>query len=272
MEAIRPDAARFGRPMLRDRGGYEGGGQLFNLRRERDLARGVLSDAGHDTNCLVFQPSRVFARVLGDRVLRLNDALSSFRGRAADHVLLLEPGDLQALYADLDARIETVRDRVAALTEYCNKGFDGLFADALESIEPPVPRVPEEVPDGEAAQPADTTANAVAVVGARPHGADEADVFEAIRQRNVAQGILTDFGLQEGCVAFQPCSFYGRFVSEIAYTLNDALRRMEGRTAYYVASGHDDVVRPYYLALTDGLAALRSELDGVIAFCARKVA
>ena len=271
MEATRLSATRFGRPMLRDRSGHEGGGQLLIARRERDFTRGLLSEMGHDNNYLVFQPSRMFMRVLGDGVLRLNDALSAFRSQAADHVLFLAGDDLQAHYAELDARIEDVRDRVVALTEYCNRGFDGQFREVLESVEASAAPAAEEAPEGEAqaVRPADAS-QAAGVIGARP--GDTQDVFEALRQRNVEQGILTDVGRQEGYVAFQPCPFYGRFVSEIAYTLNDALRRMEGRTSYYVAGGNGEVVRPYYLTLKNGLAALHADLDGIIAFCGRKVA
>ena len=269
MEATRVNGTRFGRPMLRDRSGHEGGGQLFVARRERDFARGLLSEAGHSSNYLVFQPSRIFMRVLGDGVLRLNDALSDFRSQAADHVLFLAGDDLQAHYAELDARIEDVRDRVSVLTEYCNQGFDGLFGEALEGVEAAAAEGTDGAAEAESAgAPAPKGA---AVVGARP-GETDADVFEALRQRNVEQGILTDLGRQEGCVAFQPCPFYGRFVSEIACTLNDALRRMEGRTSYYVAGGHGEMVQRYYLALRNGMAALRGDLDGIIAFCGRKVA
>lgn len=269
MEATRPSATRFGRPMLRDRSGHEGGGQLLIARRERDFTRGLLSEMGHDNNYLVFQPSRLFMRVLGDGVLRLNDALSAFRSQAADHVLFLAADDLQAHYAELDARIEDVRDRVVALTGYCNRGFDGLFREALESVESSAPPAAEEAPEGETVQAADASASA-AVIGTRP--GDTQDVFEALRQRSVEQGILTDVGRQEGYVAFQPCPFYGRFVSEIVFTLNDALWRMERRTSYYVAGGNGEVVRSYYLVLKNGLAALHADLDGVIAFCGRKVA
>ena len=265
METTRHSATRFGRPMLRERGGHEGGGQLFTVRRERYFARGLLSEAGHDSNYLVFQPSKLFVRVLGDGVLRLNEALSDFRGQAADHVLFLQGDDLQGLYDDLDRRIEAVRDRVSELTEFCNQGFDGLFAAALENVEPHE----EQAPEGDAAQSGDATEPG-AVVGARPGGPD-GDVFESLRQANVEQGVLTEPGFRKGCVAFQPCAFYGRFVGEIACTLNDALRRMENRTSFYVADGKGEAVRQYYLELSKKVAALRGDLDGITAFCGRKV-
>ena len=64
---------------------------------------------------------------------------------------------------------------------------------------------------------------------------DSVDVFEAVRQRNVEVGILTELGREGGWVAFHPCPFYGRLIGEIACTLNDALRRLEGRTSFFVA-------------------------------------
>jgi hypothetical protein len=100
-------------------------------------------------------------------------------------------------------------------------------------------------------------------------------VFEALRQRNVEEGILTDSGRDQGYVAFQSCPFYGRLVGEIVYTFNDALRRMEGRTSYYIAGGDVgdvEVVRQYYLELIKGMTALRAELEQVIVFCKRKIA
>ena len=249
MEATQSNAARFGRPMYRDRRGHEGGGQLYIARRERDFTRGLLSEMGHSNDYLVFQPSGFFVRVLGDGVLRLNEALSDFRSQALDHVLSLEGAALQTYYGELERRIEATRDRLFDLTEYCNKGFDGQFREALTGIEP---------------------TSAASEVSAEPDGG--ADVFEGLRRRNVDQGILTDFGRDQGCVAFQPCPFYGRFMSEIAYTLNDALRRMEGQTSYYIVDGNGEVLRRYYQKLKSGMAALRGDLDGIIAFCRRKAA
>ena len=64
-----------GSTMHREAPGHQGGGRLFYLRRERDLARGLLSPKGRGNDYLVFQPSKYFVRILGDRFLRLNDAL-----------------------------------------------------------------------------------------------------------------------------------------------------------------------------------------------------
>ena len=271
METTQSNAARFGRPMYRERRGHEGGGQLYIARRERDFARGLLSEMGHGNDYLVFQPSGFFVRVLGDGVLRLNEALSDFRSQALDHVLSLEGDALQAHYAELEARIEETRDRLFDLTAYCNKGFDGQFREALAAIEPATAEAWEasSEPDGGAVQPVTPTEASAAVFAAAP---GEADVFAGLRRRNVEQGILTDFGRDQGCVAFQPCPFYGRFMSEIAYTLNDALRRMEGQTAYYIVDGNGEVLRRYCLELKNSMAALRGDLDGIIAFCRRKVA
>ena len=61
-------------------------------------------------------------------------------------------------------------------------------------------------------------------------------------------------------------------MGEIAYTLNDALRRVEGLTSYYVVDGNGEVLRRYYLELRTGMTALRGDLEGIIAFCKRKVA
>ena len=257
--------------MHRDRRGHEGGGQLFIARRERDFMRGLLTDMGRGNDYLAFQPSGLFARVLGDSVLRLNDALSGFRGQAVDHVLLLEGDDLNAHYADLDSRIAEVRDRVFDLTEYCNKGFDGQFREALDGIvQAPADgtaRPPEA--DTQGGGPVGDSDAEPGVVGGR---AADVDAFEGLRQRNAEQGVLTEFGRDQGCVAFQPCPFYGRFMSEIAYTLNDALRRMEGQTSYYVVDGNGDVLGRYYRELKSGMAALRRDLEGIIAFCGRQVA
>ena len=60
-------------------------------------------------------------------------------------------------------------------------------------------------------------------------------------------------------------------MSEIAYTLNDALRRIEGQTSYYVVDGNGEALRRYYRELRNGMAALRGDLEGVISFCKRKV-
>ena len=157
------------------------------------------------------------------------------------------------------------------LTEYCNKGFDGQFQEAMDGVVA-VPAdetagLPGPVTQGN--EPTHDSEAESGVVGGR---AADVDVFEALRQRNVEQDILTDFGREQGFVAFQPCPFYGRFMSEIAYTLNDALRRMEGQTSYYVVDGNGDVLGRYYRELKGGMAALHHDLEGIIAFCGRQVA
>ena len=46
-------------------------------------------------------------------------------------------------------------------------------------------------------------------------------------------------------------------MSEIPYTLNYALRRLEGQTSYYIVDGIGEVLWRYYLQLKDGMTALR---------------
>ena len=82
METTRVNTS--GSPMHREAPGRQGGGRLFYSRRERDLARGLLSAKGHGNDYLVFQPAKYFMRILGDRVLRLNEALSEVRSRGAE--------------------------------------------------------------------------------------------------------------------------------------------------------------------------------------------
>ena len=259
--------------MHRDAPGRQGGGRLFYSRRERDLTRGLLSAKGHGNDYLVFQPAKYFTRILGDRVLRLNDALSEVRSLGAELIASVGVARLQAHYAELDGLIEATRDKLADLTTYCNKGFEGRFREALEGIEPAVSTVPD-TPDesGErdaAVQPSDASDTYVAMATARTAGTD---VFDALRQRHFDQGILTEFGRDQDCVAFQPSPFFGRFLGEIAYSLNDALRRLEGNTSYYVLSGDGDTLQNYYLGLEGSLAEVSRDLDGIIACCKRKVA
>jgi len=261
METTRDDARRFGLPIFRDRSGHEGAGQLFTGRRERQVERGLLSETGYNANYVLFRPSRFFGRVLGDAALRLNEALYQFRDQGADHVMFFEPADLEAYYDELETCIEQVRDRLDALTAYCNQGFDGRFGEALQSTSPSGLGTPAE--ETEAVQ----AANASSVVPS-----DNGDALAARRQRSVEQGVLTEGGLQEGWVAFHPCPFYGRLLGEIVCTLNDALRRLEGRTSHHIAAGRAEALRRYYAALQTGLAALRGELEGIIAFCQRRVA
>ena len=271
MEATQSNAARFGRPMYRDRRGHEGGGQLYIARRERDFTRGLLSEMGHSNDYLVFQPSGFFVRVLGDGVLRLNAALSDFRGQALDHVLSLEGEPTGALCRAGGAHRGDARPAVRP---------DRVLQQGLRRPVPGSPGRDRAGSSGQASEgsqrnltagrfsPRASSEASAAVFAAAP---GEADVFAGLRRRNVEQGILTDFGRDQGCVAFQPCPFYGRFMSEIAYTLNDALRRMEGQTSYYIVDGNGEVLRRYYLELKSGMAALRGDLDGIIAFCRRKV-
>ena len=266
-----------GSPMHRDAPGRQGGGRLFYLRRERDLGRGLLGAKGHGNDYLVFQPAKYFTRILGDRVLRLNDALSEVRSRGAELIPSVGAGRLQAHYAELDRLIEATRDKLADLTAYCNKGFEGRFREALQGIEPAASTVPDtpdasdesSEPETAAVQPSDASHTYVAAAAAKATGTD---VFDTLRQRHFDQGVLTEFGRDQGCVAFQPSPFFGRFLGEIAYSLNDALRRLEGNTSYYVMSGDGDTLQNYYLGLEGSLAAVGRDLDGIIACCRRKVA
>ena len=250
MEETRSNQSRFGIPVLRQRSGYESAGELFFARRERQLLSGVLSEEGHGGHYVLFQPSRTFVRIVGERVLRLNDALDDFRHEAADHALFLDGDKLQAHYDELERCVDKARDRLVLLTEYCNKGFDGKMPEALGSLE-------------------DASGVPAAVVES---SSDADEALEAARQRHVKAGILTDTGWKEGWVALRPCPFYGRFVGEIILTLNDALRRMEGRTWYHIVGGDsDELLRQYYQELGSGMCALRQDLEAIIEFCQRKV-
>lgn len=263
-----------GSPMHRDELARQGGGRLFYLRRERDLARGLLSARGHGNDYLVFQPSRYFTRILGDRLLRLNKALCEVRGQGAELIPSVGVARLQAHYSELDRLIEAARDKLAGLIDYCHKGYTGRFREALEGMESAVADVPntsdESGEPGTAAMPpSDASHTYVGEATARAGGTD---VFEALRQRHFDQGIVTEFGRDQGYVAFQPSPFFGRFLGEIAYSLNDALRRLEGNTSYYVMSGDGDMLQSYYLGLECSLAEVGRDLDSIIAHCWRKVA
>ena len=262
-----------GSAMHRDELARQGGGRLFHLRRERDLARGLLSARGHANDYLVFQPSTYFSRVLGDRVLRLNVALSDVRERGPELIASVGVDRLQAHYSELELLIEAARDRLGVLIQYCHKGSAGRFREALEGGESDsrsggsdaseesgareTGQLPATEPlDGDVgAAVADTTANA----------------FDALRQRHLEQGILTELGRDQACIAFQPSQFFGRFLGEIAYSLNDALRGLEGNTSYYVMSGDGDTLRHFYQGLEGALAELGADLDGIIDYCRRKV-
>ena len=261
-------------PMHRDELARQGGGRLFYLRRERDFARGLLSARGHGNDYLVFQPAKYFVRILGDRVLRLNEALSEVRGQGAELIPSVGVARLQAHYAELDRLIEAARDKLAGLIDYCHKGSTGRFREALEAIEPDAASGTSDtsnesgMPETAGVQPSDSSHACLATAVART----ATDVFDALRQRHLDQGILTSYGRHQGCVAFQPSPFFGRFLGEVAYSLNDALRRLEGNTSYYVMSGDGDTLQSYYLGLEDSLAEVGRDLDSIIACCWRKVA
>ena len=257
METVSDSSVRFGRPMERERDGHGGGGQLFVVRREADFQGGLLSEKGYNNNYLTFRPSNMFMRVLGDDVLRLNEALFEFRGRAVEHLLLLDDEGLQEHYAELDKRFEVIRDRLLALTAYCNKGFDRLLDEALE------------IAEGWAGQGAVDSSDDLAEMKA--FGPSGPDVYDAVRQRNLDEGVLTESGSEQGYVAFRSCPFYGRVVGEIVYTFNDALRRVEGRTPQYIAEGAVEKVRRYYVGLMRGMKLMRGELEEAVDFCRARV-
>ena len=159
---------------------------------------------------------------------------------------------VSAHYEELGMRIEVARDRLSALIGSCNQVRDGLSEDVLEGMDWPGAEILES-------EMANEQQRGVS-------GVNDADVFDAVRDQNVEEGILTDSGREMGYVAFQPCSFYGRFLGEIIYVLNDALRRMERRTAVYIAAGNAQLVRQYYQRLTKQMALLRGEVEEVVIF------
>ena len=105
---------------------------MFVLRREGDHERGLLSEKGCHNNFLAFRPADLFMRILGDDVLQLNQALFAFRAQAVEHLMVFDDEGLQGHYAELDKRFEAIRDRLMVLTDYCNKGFEGLFETASD--------------------------------------------------------------------------------------------------------------------------------------------
>ncbi|MDE0205856.1 MAG: hypothetical protein OXP66_07505 [Candidatus Tectomicrobia bacterium] len=257
MEATAHSHNRFGRPMDRERDGHGGGGQLFVLRREGDFERGLLSEKGHGGNFLTFKPAEMFMRMLGDDVLQLNEALFEFRGRAVEHVMVLDDEGLQEHYGELNRRFEAIRDRLMTLTDYCNKGFAGQFEEACGAA---------AAWEGEGSGGGDEEAQS-----AKAFGPSGPDVYEAVRRRNVEEGVLTEAGSEQGYVALQSCPFYGRVIGEIIYTFNDALRRLEGRTPQYIAGGQVESVRRYYVGLMRGMKPLRGEVAEAVRFCRARV-
>ena len=256
MEATRDNHNRFGTPVRRERSGHENAEDLFSARRERQFRAGLMSDAGFGGRYVLFRPSRVLLWVLGDTVVRLNDALYGFRRLAHDHLMLLDGDGLSGHYGELGRRVEAVRDRLVALTEYCNKGFEGHLDEALEHARWA----------GVEGSEAETGAAAIA-----PY-AEKGDVFESHRQRQVEVGILTALGREEGWVALRPCPFHGRLMGEMVCTLNDALGRVEGRMAADIMTGREEGLRQYIGELQKGMTELRVDLEGIIDVCKRKVA
>ena len=257
METTADNSRRYGMTMERERGGHEGGWGFLIPRRDRDFERGILSEEGRARGYFVFRPSNVFVRTLGDQALRLNQALLSFEGQAANHALFHDAEKITAHYAELANRIEAARDRLFVLIGSCNQVRDGLSKDVLEGIDWPAA-------EGSGTEPENGPDWVVSDM-------DDADIFDAVRERNVEEGILTGSGREMGYVAFQPCSFYGRFLGEIVYVLNDALRRMERRTAVYIAAGSAELVRQYYERLTREMALLRTDVEEIVGFCRSKI-
>ena len=233
--------------------GIPAAGSCSKSARATDFAAGLLNEKGRDDHFLVFRPANIFMRVLGDDVLGLNDALNDFRERNVDLLLVLDDDEVETHYGELNRRFEVVRDRLQALVEYCNKGFDRLLEEALEMAQLWV-----EQKDGVGEDGGE---------GMKAFGPLGPDVYEAVRQRNLDEEVLTELGSKQGYVAFKPCPFYGRVVGEIVYSLNDAIRRVEGRTPQYIQEGKVKDVRRYYVGLMMGMKLLRGEMGEVVTFC-----
>ena len=129
-------------------------------------------------------------------------------------------------YAELDKRIEVVRDRVVGADgRAATRVSMGLYEEALEDM------VWTVSGDGNSAEGEEAEKGFV-----EKDGVD--DVFEALRQRNVEDGILTDIGSRDRILwRFNPVRFTVVWSGEIIYTFNEALRRMEDRSSLYLAGG-----------------------------------
>ena len=233
-------------PVLRERRGHENVEDMFVPRRERQFRDGLMGETGYNSRYVLFRPASSFARDFGDTVLRLNDALYGVRRQAADHALLLEEDKLQAHYDELDRRVDQARDRLVALTAYCNKGFDGKWDEVLAGTWPAD----------------DEMGNALTSNG---------DAFESIRQRGINGDLLTEAGRDGGWVALRPCPFYGRLMGEIVCTFNDGLIRAEARMGPDIEAGKAQLVRQFRLELRKGMRALRQDVEAIIEFCERRI-
>ena len=260
MELVRGNAAVS--DMNRDGLGREGGGRLFVNRRQRDWSRGLLSNMGNHNEYLVFQPSNYFTRILGERVVRLNDALHAVREESAELISSVGFGKVQAHYAEIHKRVEAAREKMAVLIEYCNKGVEGRFKEGLEEMV-----LPESGAQGEKKE-----ATVQAPDSSDAARMDGAAVFGILRERHFKQGILTELGRDQGCVAFQPLSFCGRFMGEVFYSLNDALRRLEAQTSYFVLVADGKTQENYYRNLEEGLERTGGDLEAIWTCCQRQVA
>ena len=247
MEETRNNQNRYGMPVLRERPGHENVEDLFVPRRERQYRDGLMGETGYNSRYVLFRPSSSFARDFGDAVLRLNDALYGVRRQAADHALFLDGDKLQAHYDELDRCVGKARDRLVALTEFSNKGFDGKWDELLEGAWP----VEEE---------------------ARNFPATSEDPFGSARQRGIEGDLLTEAGRDGGWVPLRPCPFYGRLMGEIVCTFNDGLIRAEARMGPDIEAGKAQDVRRFRLELRKGMMALRQDVEAIIGFCERRAA
>ena len=196
-------------PMQRDVLARQGGGRLFYLRRERDLACGLLSARGHGNDYPgVPSRQRYFVRIIGDRLLRLNEALSDVRGQGAE--LIPSVGGRQAASA-LRGTGPAHRGgpRPAGRPDrLLQQGLHGPFPGSPGGHCGGAPRCRDPTDEsGEAGTTAGQPSDAVQAPAAAK--VDGAAIFDALRQRHVNQGILTEYGRDQGCVAFQPSPFFG---------------------------------------------------------------
>ena len=96
-------------------------------------------------------------------------------------------------------------------------------------------------------------------------------MFDALRERNFEQGTYR-IGARPRLRGVSAIGVLWSLCGGLGYSLNDALRRLEGLTSYYVMSGDGKTLQNYYAELENGLGRIGKDLGGIVGFCKRKLA
>lgn len=239
------------------RAGQEAAIQMFNIRRQRDAQRSVLTPYGAGLEYASFLPTHFFSRFVGNLMFSLNDVLEQRKEQDAEDMMRGLFNVLTAHHRELLQRVDASRERLARIIDFCDHAFEEEYAGILQDglLKAAWLTVEEREETG---------------LSGSDEGFHDGDPYKERRDNLLETGVLSPLAAEQGYVAFRPTTFFGRYLGELCYAFNDALRRFERNTSYQLTLG-DERLGVVYLRLEESVRIVAEDLTNVRGIARRKL-